>query len=80
MQPKEISALKKKMSQVCNKAINEIIDQLIYNENQHKVTQSDPYATFQAVDLNFKFEMNFEDKDGKVKPFKMYCNPTANLK
>ena len=80
MQPKDISKLKKQMSKACNAAINSLIEQLIYNEDQHKVTQSDPNATFQALDLNIKFEMNVQDKDGKTKPFQMCCNPTVKLK
>lgn len=80
MQPKEIAELKEKMLQVCNKAIDEILDQLVYNENDLKVNQSDPYASLRAIDLDIKFLMNVEDKDGKLKPFQMFCNPKVNLK
>lgn len=45
-----------------------------------KVTQSDPYAVFQPIDLDVKLVFNIEDKDGKIKPFQMFCNPTAKLK
>jgi hypothetical protein len=68
------------VNKICNKAINEIIEQLIANESQHKVSQSDPNATFQAVDLNVKFVLNIEDKDNRVKPFQMFCNPVVDLK
>lgn len=80
MQLKEIEKLKKNMNKACNKAIKEIIEQLVYNEDQHKVSQNDPDATFQPVNLNVKFLLDIEDKGGKVKPFQMFCNPIVDLK
>lgn len=80
MQSKEIFKLKRQMSKICNKAINNMIEQLIANEDIHKVSQSDPNAAFQAISLNVNFVLNLEDKDNKVKPFQIVCNPLIDLK
>lgn len=77
---KEIAKLKRMMAKTCNKAINEIIEQLIANENIHKVQLCNPDAEFQASQLNIKFEMDVDDKVNNTHAFKVFCNPAISLK
>jgi hypothetical protein len=79
MQPKQIVKLKRQMQKACNAGINGIIEQLIFNEDEHKVKQGDPNATFKAIKLNVKILMDMEDKDKKIPPFQMASNPIVDL-
>ena len=77
---KQSRKLKNKLSKMCNKAIDEIIETLINNENMHKVMHGDPDAMLNTLDADIKIAINVQDSKNQQKSFQIVSNPTLDLK
>lgn len=76
---KEIEDLKKKMMTTCNKSINGIIEQLLYNENDLKALKVQADAGYKPTNLNIYFKLKVEDKNDSSKTLQILCNPIIDL-
>ena len=77
---KDINKLKRKMNKVCAKAVNEIIEQLIANENEEMVRTGNSAARYEPTALEVKFIMDVNSAPpSSTNPFQIYCNPKIDL-
>jgi hypothetical protein len=75
----DVNKIKRKMSKVCNKAINSIIDQLIANEQLAIASSGDAELQFVIEKCQIKFDLDIKDPS-KANTFQMVCHPSVDLK
>lgn len=68
------------MKKTCDKAINEIIDQIIANEEHHKIKTGDADINLALSKLDVTFNLKVKEQQGKAVAFEVYCRPIVDLK